>query len=97
MHALSLGDRSGARVHWQKSLDYAKAIEPEAPNDISPAASFSVLVGYGYLAIADADSAILDAVLAAFREQLADAEKKEDAEIGISQLEPVARRYAVSA
>ena len=94
MHALSLGDRDGAREHWAKSLDYAKAIEPDSPTDIGPNTSFSVLIGQGYLAIANADSATLNAVLAAFREQLHDPDKQEDAEIGISQLELVSVRYS---
>jgi hypothetical protein len=93
MHALSLGDQALACDHWEKSLAFAQEIELESPREISPAASFSVLVGHGYLAIGRADSATLDAVLAAFREQLSDEASKADAEMGINQLELVAKRY----
>ncbi|MFT5127520.1 MAG: hypothetical protein ACI8W8_001123 [Rhodothermales bacterium] len=93
MHTLSLGDRETATAHWEQSLAYAQAIEPESPADITPDASFSVLLGHGYLAIGRADSATLAAVLAAFHEQCKDSNRKEDAELGISQLELVAARY----
>jgi hypothetical protein len=94
-HQLRLGDVTGAIDSWQASLDYARqgADEDGGPTVVSADADFAVILGAGYLGLArwaDGDPqgrAQYDEAIAAFREQLEDEERKDDAQFGIDQLE----------
>lgn len=93
MHELSLGDARSAVASFARSLVYAEK-ESDSESD------FGVVLGRGYLGIArriHGDPSGLDAfrdALRIFANQLLDEKHKEDARLGIDQLETVKSRYA---
>ena len=101
IHELSLGYSSNALESWSKSLEYAcrtAELDP-VPAMPDPAQNFGVILGFGYVGLAEwicgndiAKSKYHDAI-SAFKNQFDDAEKKSDAEFGISQLEKVRQKY----
>lgn len=102
MHQLSLGNREGAIESWTTSLEYAIKDAEAAGQATSVAAegSFGVILGAGYLALArwiggqESGKAQYEEAIAAFTAQLGNAETKDEAQLGIGQLEKVKERYA---
>ncbi|MES3037744.1 MAG: hypothetical protein V4736_07550 [Bdellovibrionota bacterium] len=98
MHLMSLGRLPEAQGEFLKSLDYAQvtAAEMEAEKEVSPKAPFLVLLGFGYLALVQIaqglkeGSMVFEQVMDAFNgmAQLS-AEGKDDAAIGVAQLQYV--------
>jgi hypothetical protein len=96
-HQLRLGHTDNASDSMERSLEQARVAAREAGDrdEITSRAPFPVLVGAGYLAlarIADGEPSGPDLyaeALAAFHAQLGDAERKDDAQFGIDQLERV--------
>jgi hypothetical protein len=92
MHQVSLGQLDDAVASFQGSLEQAE--EASVTDE-----DFAVLLGRGYLGLAqtmrgDADGRErYEAALAAFRKQLEDEERKNDAQFAIDQLETVRTRY----
>jgi len=101
IHQLALGDSASAAESMAKSLDYAKQASQAdgGTTAISSAADFSILLGAGYYGLArwaagDAKGkAQYEEAIALFKAQLDDAEKKDDAEFGIAQLEVVREKF----
>jgi len=101
MHQLGLGDRAGAVASWQQSRDYAVQAQQAAgkPTAVGADADWSVLLTSGYLALgrlATGDAAgaeLYRQATEALREQLVDAEKKDDAQYCLDQLEEVKHRF----
>jgi hypothetical protein len=101
MHELSLGEVAAATASWQRSLDEAvAAARAQGGGDAVDAhGDFAVVLGAGYLGLArwiagEADGrGSYEAALDAFRAQLAHADRKDDAQFGIDQLETVRQRY----
>lgn len=98
MHQLSLGDLPESLETFARSLRLAEefAASEGAPTTLSPEASFHILLGHGYLGIAEwlggnqEGRARYDRAIEAFTAQAATfAEKREDAEFGIAQLQHV--------
>lgn len=103
IHLFSLGKLEEAENDFELSLKYAieDAKSQSQPSDISKNASFSVLLGYGYLALAQIARGqkqaqkIFDQVMVSFEEMKAISEDaKADAEIGLDQLNYV--KYKVT-
>ena len=94
MHELSLERAGDSSRSFQRSLDYAR----EASD--GDEAAFSVVLGKGYLALADLAlgkpeaQQQLDSALGTFKAQLQDENKADDAQFGLEQLEIVKERYA---
>jgi hypothetical protein len=101
IHQLALGDGAAAAESMAKSLDYAKQASQAdgGATEVSSAADFSILLGAGYFGLArwaagDAKGkAQYEEAIALFKAQLDDAEKKDDAEFGIAQLEIVKAKF----
>ncbi len=100
MHRLSLGDLSGSREAFALSLEQARAAatereEREVPND----EDFATALGEGYLGISEdvlgegGSASRFEAACSAFERMSEDAEKKDDAEFGLSQLREARKRY----
>lgn len=96
-HLLRLGSTAAAADAMMRSLEHARRAAREAGerDEISSQAPFPVLIGAGYLGlarIADGEPSgpdLYGEAMAAFRAQLEIAEKAEDAQFGIDQLERV--------
>jgi hypothetical protein len=101
MHQLSLDRPTDAHESWLRSQEYAveAAREEGSPAEVSSAAGFGVILASGYIGLAAAASGDatgadrLDDALAAFKLQLADDDKRDDAQFGIDQLEKVRDKY----
>jgi hypothetical protein len=93
MHALSLGDVDASVESFERSLASAREAA-EGDED------FGVVLGRGYLGLArwvrgdDDGRDLYETALFAFREQLEDEKRRDDARFGIDQLETVRARYA---
>ncbi len=96
-HQLRLGHTDGAVDGMERSLEHARRAAREAGehDEISSQAPFPVLIGAGYLGlarIADGEPSgpdLYGEAIAAFRAQLTDEERRDDAQFGIDQLERV--------
>jgi hypothetical protein len=96
-HQLRLGHTDAAADCMERSLEHARRAARESgdPADITSQAPFPVLIGAGYLGlarIADGEPSgpdLYGEAVAAFRAQLTDEERKDDAQFGIDQLEQV--------
>lgn len=96
-HQLRLNHTDAAVDSMERSLEHARqqAREDGQPDQIGSQTPFAVLIGAGYLGlarIADDEPSGPDLyaeTIAAFRAQLADPERADDAEFGIGQLERV--------
>jgi len=96
-HQLRLGNTAAAADCMERSLEHARKAAREAGDhdEITSQAPFPVLIGAGYLGlarIADGEPSGTDLygeAVAAFRAQLTDPERTEDARFGIDQLERV--------
>lgn len=96
-HQLRLGNTAAAADGMERSLEHARRAAREVGDhdEITLQAPFPVLIGAGYLGlarIADGEPSgpdLYGEALAAFQGQLADPERKEDAQFGIDQLERV--------
>jgi hypothetical protein len=96
-HQLRLNHTDAAVDSMERSLEHARrqAREDGESDEISSRAPFAVLIGAGYLGlarIADGEPSgpdLYGEALAAFRAQLADPDRVDDAEFGIDQLERV--------
>lgn len=96
-HQLRLGHTDAAADCMERSLEHARRAAREAgdPVDVTSQAPFPVLIGAGYLGlarIADGEPSgpdLYGEAMAAFRAQLADEERKDDAQFGLDQLERV--------
>jgi len=101
MHELSLGETAKASDSFATSYDFAKQSAQEAGEtfELSPEAGFVVILGAGYLGLAQwakgdpAGKQLYDQAAAAFHTQMQDEAKKDDAEFGMMQLEKVRARY----
>lgn len=100
MHRLSLGDLAGSREAFALSLEQARAAATEREErDVPDDEDFATALGEGYLGIAEdvlgepGGRPRFDAACAAFDRMAEDAEKKEDAEFGLSQLREAQSRY----
>ncbi|MDH3539668.1 MAG: hypothetical protein OEP52_06720 [Acidimicrobiia bacterium] len=96
-HQLRLGHTDAAADCMERSLEHARQAARAAgePADITSQAPFQVLIGAGYLGlarIADGEPSgpdLYGEAVAAFRAQLKNPERKDDAQFGIDQLERV--------
>jgi hypothetical protein len=96
-HQLRLDHTDTASDSMERSLEQARVAAREAGEHegVTPQAPFAVLLGAGYLAlarIADDEPSGPDLyaeALAAFRAQLNDPDRKDDAQFGLDQLERV--------
>ena len=96
-HQLRLGHTDAAADCMERSLEHARRAARAAGevDQITLQAPFPVLIGAGYLGlarIADGEPSgpdLYGEALAAFRAQLTDPERKDDAQFGIDQLERV--------
>ncbi len=96
-HQLRLGHTDSAVDCMERSLEHARRAAREAGehDEITSQAPFPVLIGAGYLGltrIADGEPSgpdLYGEALAAFRSQLTDEDRKDDAQFGIDQLERV--------
>jgi hypothetical protein len=100
MHELSLGRHADSAASFDMALATGQeaAVENGESPDIDAGGSFSPLLNAGYLGLArrlngEPGDELYDQALTAFRTQLADEKKKDDAQFGIDQLEAVAQRY----
>ena len=101
MHEISLGRHADAVVSFERALEFGKRMSAEAGSsvEVGPEGTFATLLSAGYLGIARGiagsaeGAALCDQAIAAFRAQLAEADKKDDAKFGIDQLETVRSRY----
>ena len=101
MHELSLGRYQDSVASFTHSLAFAKddARDQELPILVNAEGTYTVIVGAGYLGLArllagdEAGQVQYDEAIAAFTAQLEDAEKKDDAQFGIDQLEKVRGKY----
>lgn len=101
IHQLALGDSAAAAESMAKSLDYAKQASAAdgGTTEVSAAADFSIILGAAYLGLArwaagDAKGKVqYEEAITLFKAQLDDAEKKDDAEFGIAQLEIVKAKF----
>jgi len=104
MHSFSLGHLDNARKHFSESLKYAEegAKEENETIELVPQAGFGVILGHGYLGLAEAatgDSAGMERYLNALKafEGMKKIEgQADDAQFGIDQLKTVEERYGVS-
>ncbi|MBN2082987.1 hypothetical protein JW859_12380 [bacterium] len=101
IHEFCLGKKQAAIDSFQQSLDLARkdAANAGLATDISAAGTFPVILGTGYLGLAqwragddDGQAQYLQAI-AAFSEQAQDDKTKDDALFGIAQLEAVRSKY----
>ncbi len=91
----------GAIESWIRSLEYAiKDAEAAGhPTSVAAEGAFGVILGAGYLGLArwiggqESGKAQYEGAIAAFTSQLG-AETKDEAQLGIGQLEKVKERYA---
>ena len=96
-HQLRLGNTAAAADAMERSLEHARIAARAAGehDEITLQAPFAVLIGAGYLGlarIADGEPSgpdLYGEAVAAFRAQLDDPERNEDAQFGIDQLERV--------
>ena len=101
MHSLSLGHLNDARKHFAKSLAWAEkgAREEGRPADLVPEAGFGVILGHGYLGLAEAasgsesGSARYQKALDAFEGMKEIEGQADDAQFGIDQLRKVEQKY----
>lgn len=101
IHQLALGDVSVAIESWTRSLEYAVegARAEGSSTAIDGSGNFAVVLASGYLGLGrwiDGDAAgevLYGIAIAAFREQLADSDRRAAAELGIGQLEQVQGRH----
>lgn len=101
IHQLALGDAQAAIRSWTASLEFAESAaenEGEATK-IGPDATFAVILNSGYLGLArwtsgeKAGKGEYEAAISAFQAQLEDAERAEDAKLGIGQLEKTREQH----
>ncbi len=101
MHEISLGLGSDAVASFEKALSFGKEMAAADGHsvEIGPAGSFAPILSAGYLGLAkgmagDVDGDTLyEQACGAFKSQLEDETKKDDAQFGIEQLETVKSRY----
>ena len=101
MHQVSLGDAAGAVTSFTAAMEHGKqaAKDNDLAADVSANGGFLAIVAAGYLGIAQqiagdaAGKGQYAEALEAFKAQLADDKKKDDAQFGIDQLETVKGRY----
>jgi hypothetical protein len=102
MHQLSLGDVDGAVVNFNKSLEYNVEVAKEegTAGEVSAEAGFGLILADGYVGLAewvkgDEDGkGRFENALAAFREGAEKyADKKDDFQFGIDQLEWVRKKF----
>jgi hypothetical protein len=100
-HQLALGDTAGAVESLQTSLDFARkgAEEDGKPPTVTADGDFAVIVGAGYLGLVrwvqgdEEGRDQYEEAIEAFRAQLDDESRKDDAEFGIAQLEKVKDKF----
>lgn len=101
MHEISLGRYAEAASSMAKALDYGKqaARDNGVSAEISAEGGFLPLLSAGYLGLARRlagaaeGGALYEQAIGAFRAQLEDEGKKDDAQFGLDQLAVVAERY----
>ncbi|MEE8640182.1 MAG: hypothetical protein V3T41_07210 [bacterium] len=102
MHQLSLGDVDGAVVNFKKSLEYNVEIAKEEGTaaEVSAEAGFGLILADGYVGLAEwvkgdeEGKGRFENALAAFREGAEKyADKKDDFQFGIDQLEWVKKKF----
>lgn len=102
MHQLSLGDVDGAVENFKKSLEYNVEVAKEEGTaaEVSAEAGFGLILADGYVGLAEwvkgdeAGKGRFENALAAFREGAEKyADKKDDFQFGIDQLEWVKRKF----
>ena len=102
MHQLSLGNREDAIESWTTSLQFAikDAESIGQPTSVTAGAPFGVILSAGYLSLArwiggqESGKAQYEEAIAAFTSQLGNAETKDQAQLGIGQLEKVKETHA---
>lgn len=102
MHQLSLGDVDGAVVNFKKSLEYNVEVAKEegTAGEVSAEAGFGLILAGGYVGLAEwvkgdeEGKGRFENALAAFREGAEKyADKKDDFQFGIDQLEWVKKKF----
>jgi hypothetical protein len=102
MHLLSLGEIASALESFAISLRFSETFSEEngEPSSLTPDASFHVLLGNGYLGLAEAMSGTewglprYEQSIAAFTQQVqTHPDRREDAEFGIAQLQYVRSKF----
>jgi hypothetical protein len=101
MHELSLGDGPAAEASWQASLSHAveDAKEEGQVSEVAPEGAYGVVLCSGLLGLAEWSRGSSDgraryeAAADAFRAQLDVEDRRDDAQLGLDQLEAVHERY----
>jgi tetratricopeptide (TPR) repeat protein len=102
MHLLSLGERESSRETFATALRLSEesAQTKEAPASLSPEAGFDILLGHGYLGIAEALTGNDEGrdryqrAIDAFKSQVEQyPDRREDAEFGLEQLQNVHSKF----
>ena len=97
MHQVSLGDHAGAAESFERSEAHATKAAEE--REATPTGDFGVLIASGYGGLArwldgqPSGKQQYEEAIKAFKSQLEDEERREDAEFGIAQLETVREKY----
>lgn len=101
MHELSLGDAPGSEASWAASLGHAvdDAKEEGQVSEVGPEGAYGVVLSSGLLGLAEWSRGSSDgraryeAAAEAFRAQLGADDRRDDAQLGLDQLETVHERY----
>ncbi len=101
IHQLALGDAQAAIRSWTAALEFAEAAAENGgeSTNIGPDGTFAVILNSGYLGLArwtsgdETGKSEYEAAIEAFRQQLEDTEKAEDAKLGIGQLEKTREQH----
>lgn len=104
IHQLALGDVAAAIRNWSASLEFAEeaAQAQSEPTTVGPGGTYAVNLNSGYLGLArwiDGDAEgqqAYEAAMNSFEAQLADAEKAEEAKLGLGQLRLTRERHGPS-
>ena len=101
MHSLSLGKNAASKEHFAESLAYAEqgARDQGSPMELAPEAGFGVILGHGYLGLAEAAAGDASGMeryrkaIEAFEGMKQIEGQADDAQFGIDQLETVKGKY----
>ena len=104
IHQLALGDTLAAIRNWKASLEFAEeaAGAQSDPTTVGPNGTYAVNLNSGYLGLArwingdDDGEQAYKAATKAFEAQLGDAEKADEAKLGLGQLRLTRERHGPS-
>ena len=101
MHQLSLGDAGAAVESFHTGLEFScqEAVSSGSTREVGADGEFGVILATGYLGLAGMKAGYAwgeqkyQAAVAAFKGQMDNPEKMEDAQFGLAQIQAVAKRY----